>query len=68
MGTDTSIEHDSALVRVYAQIYGSHSDGIDIFIAYFLRSATDGNLDFGPKRQNLLDIVKREENIYQEKE
>ena len=62
LGSDTIIDHESALVRIFArEPYGSLHDGIDIFIAFYLRSL-DGakDLDFGWRRRDLLDSLGRE--------
>jgi len=62
LGSDTVIDHTSALVRIFArEPYGSFHDGIDIFIAFYLRNL-DGakDLDFGWKRRDLQDSIQRE--------
>jgi hypothetical protein len=62
LGSDTVIDHESALVRIFARDrYGSFHDGVDIFIAFYLRSP-DGakELDFGWKRRDLQDSLARE--------
>jgi hypothetical protein len=62
IGSSTKIDHESALIRVFARDrYGSSHDGIDIFIAFYLKKL-DGakGLDFGWKSQNLLDSLERE--------
>lgn len=66
--SDTIIDHDSALIRVFTQgRYGSFHDGIDIFIAFYLRhkdGAEDHN--FGQKGRDLQDSIDREEMRSQE--
>lgn len=62
LGSDTVIDHDSALVRVFAKgPYGSFRDGIDIFIAFYLRNQEGAkDLDFGQKRRDLRESLERE--------
>jgi hypothetical protein len=62
LGSDTVVDHDSALVRIFArEPYGSFHDGIDIFIAFYLRKLEGANdLDFGWKRRDLEDSIERE--------
>ena len=64
-GTETVVIHDSPLVRIFARnddflFY----DGIDIFIAKYVRQREDGaNLDFGRSRdRDLEEEIRREEN------
>lgn len=67
LSSDTVIDHDSALIRVFAQEpYGSFHDGIDVFIAYFLRMVVGAkDLDYGSKRRDLQDVIDREERSKQ---
>ena len=67
LSSDTIIDHDSALIRVFAQEpYGSFHDGIDVFIAYFLRSVGGAKeLDFGSKRRDLQEAIDWEERSKQ---
>lgn len=60
--TDTVIDHESALVRLFAQEpHGSFHDGIDIFIVLYLRNLEGAKeLDFGWGRKNLEDSLARE--------
>ena len=64
---ETVIDHDSALIRVFAQeSYGSFHDGIDVFITYFLRSIEGAkDLDFGSKRRDLQEAIDWEERSKQ---
>lgn len=60
--SDTVVEHKSPLVRIFGrQPFGSFHDGIDILIGFYLchREGADG-LDFGWKRRNLMEKIKRE--------
>lgn len=69
LSSETAIDHDSALVRVFAQErYSSFHDGIDVFIAFYLRSVEGGGgLDFGARRRDLRESIEREErNKHQE--
>lgn len=62
LGSDIVIDHDSALVRLFARDrYGSLHDGVDIFIEFYLRNL-DGakDLDFGWRRRDLQDSLQRE--------
>lgn len=62
LGSGTVIDHNSALVRIFArEPYGSFHDGIDIFIAFYLRNL-DGakDLNFEWKRRDLQDSIERE--------
>lgn len=63
LSSDTVIDHDSALVRVFArEPYGSFHDGIDAFISYYLRNLEGGrDLDFGAKRRRFEESIKWEE-------
>jgi len=63
LSSETVIGHDSALVRVFAHgPYGSFHDGIDVFIAYYLRDVDGGaGLDFGSRRRDLRESIEREE-------
>ncbi len=63
LSSDTVIDHDSALVRVFAQgRYGSFHDGIDVFVAFYLRGVEGAkDLDFGSRRRNLQEAIDREE-------
>ena len=67
LSSDTVIDHDSALIRVFAQEpYGSFHDGIDVFITYFLRSIEGAkDLDFGSKRRDLQEAINWEERSKQ---
>ncbi len=71
--TDTEINHDSPLVRIFAQEGLGHMYcGIDIFIrSYFQTKNEAGKLNFGQKRQFLqesLDYdIKNEEKAYEER-
>ncbi len=62
--SETVIDHDSALLRVFAQDrYGSFYDGIDVFIAHYLRGVEGGaGLDFGARRYDLREAIEREEH------
>ncbi len=68
LSSETVIDHDSALIRVFAQgRYGSFHDGIDVFITYYLRSVEGGgDLDFGAKRRDLQEAVEWEERNRQQ--
>ncbi len=61
--SDIVIDHKSALIRLFAQEpYGSFHDGIDVFIAHFLRGVEGGaGLDFGTRRRDLREAIEREE-------
>lgn len=61
LSSETVIDHDSALIRVFAQgRYGSFYDGIDVFIAYYLRGVEAGaGLDFGTRRRDLREAIER---------
>ena len=59
----TIVDHESALVRVFAgeHFHGSF-DGIDIFIEFYLdKFKGENELDFGPRRQRLREALSREE-------
>ncbi len=60
------ILHDSPLVRVLARDeFGSHHDGIDIFIGLYLMEREDAsNIDFGFRRSQLPDRIRRQEEWY----
>jgi hypothetical protein len=62
LGSDTIIDHDSALVRIFAQgPFGSLHDGIDIFVTFYLRSLdASKDVDLGWKRRDLKDSIDRE--------
>jgi len=62
-GSHTVIDHQSPLVRIFAdEPYGTSSDGIDIFIAYYLRNVNGAkDLDFGWRRRNLEESISRED-------
>jgi hypothetical protein len=62
IGSDTVIDHDSALVRIFARNpYGSFNNGVDIFIALYLRNLEGAkDMDFGWKRRDLQDSLDRE--------
>lgn len=64
LSSETVIDHDSALIRVFAQgRYGSFHDGIDVFITYYLRNIEGGReLEFGAKRRDLQESIEREES------
>lgn len=63
IGYQTEIDHESALIRVFArEPHGSFHDGIDIFITFYLRTKQGADqLDFGQKRRDLQDSLDREE-------
>ena len=59
--------HQSPLVRIFAGRSQPFSympyDGIDIFIAKYIRDQQNGNsLDFGWRRRDLREEIRREEN------
>lgn len=62
-GSDVVIEHESALIRIFARDrLGSFHDGIDIFITFYLcklDSAKDVKMSW--KRRDLKDSIIREE-------
>ena len=61
------IMHDSPLVRIFASPDFRFHDGIDIFIAKYVRSRQDGqNLNFGHQRQrrDFSKKIQREEDHY----
>jgi hypothetical protein len=62
IGSDTEIDHKSALIRVFArEPFGSGNDGIDIFATFYRRNLESANgLDLGWKRRELLDAIERE--------
>ncbi|WP_420554513.1 hypothetical protein [Neptuniibacter marinus] len=63
IGSHTEIDHDSALIRIFArELHGSFHDGIDIFMAFYLRTKEGADqLDYGWKRRDLQDSLEREE-------
>jgi hypothetical protein len=63
LGSYTVIDHESALVRIFAKDpFGSFYDGIDVFIEFYLRSLDSAkDVDFGRKRRNMKDSMEREE-------
>jgi hypothetical protein len=63
LGSDTVVDHTSALVRIFAQEpLGSFHDGLDIFIAFYLRNLEGAkDLDFGWKRRDLQESLDMEE-------
>lgn len=63
LASDIVIDHESGLIRLFAQEpYGSFHDGIDVFIAYYLRGTEGGaDLDFGIRRRDLREAIEREE-------
>jgi len=64
--SDSIVIHDSPLVRIFArEPYGSFHDGIDIFIALYLRKRPEGAaIDFGRRRRDLEEDLAREEDVY----
>ena len=71
IGSEFVIMHKSPLVRIFAK---DHSflpfDGIDIFLAKYIRAREDGkDLDFGRRRsRNIEEAIERENNRYTEGE
>lgn len=65
MGEDVLIKHESALVRVFASEHiGGFYDGIDVFVATYLKALGDSNVvDFGGKGRDLLQSVEHQEEI-----
>ena len=63
IGSDTVINHNSSLVRIFAEEpHGSFHDGIDIFISFYLRKIDEAkDLDFGAKRRDLQESIEIEE-------
>ena len=63
IGSHTEIDHKSPLVRIFArEPIGSLFDGIDVFIAFYLRKIDGVNEpDFGPIRPDLQECLEREE-------
>ncbi|MET0072501.1 MAG: hypothetical protein ABW096_20910 [Candidatus Thiodiazotropha sp.] len=63
IGYHTEIDHNSALIRIFAQEpHGSFHNGIDIFITFYLRTKEGANqLDFGRNRPDLQDSLDRED-------
>ncbi len=68
MRHDSIVIHKSPLVRIFArERHGSFHDGIDIFISLYLKKRSNGSdLDFGRRRRDLEDSIKREEMRYSE--
>lgn len=61
---DTVVKHESPLVRLFADTFNSH-DGIDIFLAKYIRQREDGkDLNFGYRRRNLEEALEREYKRY----
>ena len=62
--TETVVIHESPLVRVLARNRELSYDGIDIFLAKYVRQREDGiNLDFGgARRRDIEEAIRREEN------
>ena len=65
---DTIVVHESPLVRIFSrEPYGSFHDGIDIFLAKYIRRRDDGkDADFGARRRELQEQLEREEKRYAE--
>lgn len=61
--SDFAVEHESPLVRVFAEgLMGGAHDGIDVFIAYYVRQLEKGEeVSFGRRRRDLRDVIQREE-------
>ena len=61
---ETVVIHESPLVRVLARNRELSYDGIDIFLAKYVRQREDGiNLDFGgARRRDIEEAIRREEN------
>lgn len=66
--SDTMVVHDSPLVRIFGrEPFGSFKDGIDIFIAMYLRKRPDADgLEFGWKRREIEREIEREKMRYNE--
>ncbi|HKT31008.1 MAG TPA: hypothetical protein VJS89_00785 [Gammaproteobacteria bacterium] len=64
LSSEIVIDHDSALIRLFAQEpYGSFHDGIDVFIAYYMRDVEGGaGLDFGTRRHDLRESIELEQH------
>jgi len=64
LASDIVIDHESALIRLFAQEpLGRFHDGIDVFVAYYLRNVEGGeSLDFGTRRRDLRESIEREEH------
>lgn len=62
LGHYSVVDHDSLLVRIFGgDRLASLNDGIDIFIALFVRDQEGGeDLDFGPRRRDFRDDLERE--------
>ena len=68
---ETVVEHKSPLVRMFARNqFGSFYDGIDIFLAKYVRQRDDGkDLHFGRRRdRNFEDAIEREKKQYMKAE
>lgn len=65
---DNIVIHKSPLVRIFArERHGSFHDGIDIFIALYLKKRPEKvDIDFGRRRRDLEDTIKYEEKSYSE--
>lgn len=64
LSSDTEIEHDSALVRVFAKDPSSFYDGVDIFVNYYLKGLTDQpEKYFQETGHDLLDSIEWEEEF-----
>jgi hypothetical protein len=68
ISSDSIVMHNSPLVRIFARDpYGSFHDGIDVFIALYLRKRPEGvAIDFGRRRRDLEKDLEREEESYRE--
>ena len=69
--SETVVEHKSPLVRMFARNQlGSFYDGIDIFLAKYVRQRDDGkDLHFGRRRdRNFEDAIERENKQYMKAE
>jgi len=68
IGSYTTVIHESALVRKYAdESMGSFYDGIDIFITYCLRTRPCGDeLDLGRRRRDLRKDLARDQKKYEQ--
>ncbi len=60
---DTEIDHESVLVRIFAdEFHVSLYDGIDVFINFYLRNCEGGeSLDFGTRRRHFPNALQRAE-------
>ena len=65
--SDSAVEHHSPLVRLFAA--GDRSifrDGIDAFIAYYIRPLEGGeSVNFGRRRRDVRESVRRETELQQ---